>query len=207
MISNIADFIAGKLCASGSVQECDKGLYQYGIFMLLSWALFFVLTCVFGLLLRVPGESLLFYVTFSLLRSYAGGVHARTEKACTILTALTMVVCVMAIRLLEEFNMEITALSLLAVGAVFVFTLCPLDTKEKPLEPDERKHYRKITQVIAILYVIVALFAYYTGHSGVLCSTSISVFVESVLLIVGGVLKKLHEIPTIPESSFKNFNS
>lgn len=200
MISNIADFIAGKLCASGSVQECDKGLYQYGIFMLLSWALFFVLTCVFGLLLRVPGESLLFYVTFSLLRSYAGGVHARTEKACTILTALTMVVCVMAIRLLEAFSMEALALFLLAVGVVFVFVLSPLDSVEKPLEPDERKHYKKITEVIAVLYVVAALLADYTEHSGVLSSISVSAFVEGMLLIIGKLLSVRHGIPVTHEA-------
>lgn len=168
--------------------------------MLLSWALFFVLTCVFGLLLRVLGESLLFYMTFSLLRSYAGGVHARTEKACTILTALTMVVCVIAIRLLKAFSMEALALFLLAVGGVFVFVLSPLDSAEKPLEPDERKHYKKITEVIAVLYVVAALFACYTGHSGILFSVSLSVFIEGVLLIIGKLLSVQHRIPAASET-------
>lgn len=207
MISAFAPKITHGLCNAHVIDADENELYRYGFFILLSHIFFCIEAFSFGILFGVTWESILFYVLFTLLRSYAGGVYARTEKACTILTTLTMFACVVAIRLLEEFPKESIALSLLAVGAVFVFTLCPLDTKEKPLEPDERKHYRKITQVIAILYVIVALFAYYTGHSGVLCSTSISVFVESVLLIVGRVLKKLHEIPAIPESSFKNFNS
>lgn len=200
MISTIAGCITETLCTTGNVQECDRELYQYGVFMLLSWTLFFIMTCFFGVFLRVPGESILFYVMFSLLRSYAGGVHARTEKACTILTGLTIIACVMVIRLLEEFGRSGIALSLLAVGAVCVFAFCPLDTKEKPLAPDERQRYKKITEAITLLSITVVLFAYYTEHNGILSSVSVSVFVEGVLLIVGKMLKGQNEIPTMTEN-------
>lgn len=128
------------------------------------------------------------------------GVHARTEKACTILTGLTMIACVMVIRLLEEFGRSGIALFLLAVGAVCVFAFCPLDTKEKPLAPDERQRYKKITEAITLLSITVALFAYYTEHNGILSSASVSVFVEGVLLIVGKMLKGQNEIPAMTEN-------
>lgn len=189
MISTIADRITEMLCATGSVQECDKELYQYGVFMLLSWTLFFILTWFLGTFLGIPGESILFYMSFSLLRSYAGGVHAKTEKACTILTALTMIACVIAIQLLEECGNRKIPLVLLVIGAICVFALCPLETKEKPLKAFERRHYKKIANVITLLFIAIALFAYHAIHSGIMVSISIGIFVEGMLLIVGKMLK------------------
>lgn len=187
MISAIACRITEILCATGSVQECDRELYQYGVFMLLSRTFFFILTSVFGVFLGIPGESVLFYVVFSLLRSYAGGIHARTERACTLLTALTMIACVIAIRLLEKLGWREAPLFLLFGGAVCVFALCPLDTAEKPLEAADRQHYKKIANVITLLSITAALLAYYTTHDGILRGISVGVFVEGVLLIFGSV--------------------
>ena len=66
--------------------------------------------------------------------------------------------------------------------------------------PDERKHYKKITEVIAVLYVVAALLADYTEHSGVLSSISVSAFVEGMLLIIGKLLSVRHGIPVTHEA-------
>lgn len=187
MISAIACRITEILCATGNIQECDRELYQYGVFMLLSWMFFFILTVTVGVFLGIPGESILFYAVFSLLRSYAGGVHAKTEKACTLLTALTMTVCVTVIRLLKEFGRTEVPLFFLFTGAVCVFVLSPLDTEEKPLAAPERQHYRKIANIITLLSIAVALLAHYTTHNGILRGISVGVFVEGMLLILGSV--------------------
>lgn len=199
MISTIASKVARRLCNAQIIDANESELYRYGFFVLFSHIFFLVVTFSFSIVSSVVWESILFYILFTLLRSYAGGVHARTEKTCTILTALTMVVCVIAIRLFEAFSMEALALFLLAAGVVFVFVLSPLDSAEKPLEPDERKHYKKITEVITILYVLTALFACHTKYRGILFSVSLSVFLEGVLLIIGKLLSVRHKISAASE--------
>ena len=99
----IAKRITQILVASAVVKEDDTELYIYGFFMLVSRILFLFVTVVTGFLTGILPESILFYVVFTLLRTYAGGVHAKTETACTIFTTFAIVVSVLLIRLLEIF--------------------------------------------------------------------------------------------------------
>ena len=82
----IAEHITQKLIASSVIEEGDRELYSYGFFLLVTRFFFFLVTVFVGLLMGIGGESVLFYMVFFILRTYAGGVHAKTETACTVFT-------------------------------------------------------------------------------------------------------------------------
>ena len=104
MATAIAERIVGKLIATSVVEEVDRELYVYGFFLLITRFFFFLVTFAFGGLLGIPLESVIFYIVFILLRSYAGGVHAKTEMACTLWTTLALGVTVATIKALAVSN-------------------------------------------------------------------------------------------------------
>ncbi len=122
MATTLAEHIVGKLIAASVVEEADRELYVYGFFLLISRLFFFLVAAVFGCFLGIPWESVIFYIVFILLRSYAGGVHAKTEKACTGWTTLAMGIAVAAIKTLEASNGKALPLLIFSNLCLLLFT-------------------------------------------------------------------------------------
>ena len=78
MATRIAAYITNKMLASSVIEEGDSELYCYGFFLLITRFFFFLVTAITGFLSGLLFESIAFYGVFMLLRSYAGGVHAKT---------------------------------------------------------------------------------------------------------------------------------
>ena len=95
-----------KLLVNGTITEDEQELYIYGFFMLLSQLMYLILACIFGLILGCVLESLIFYITFQFIRRYAGGYHASTETICEILSTLSILVCIVVIRLSKAYDIQ-----------------------------------------------------------------------------------------------------
>ena len=102
MATTLAECIVENLIAAAVVEKVDRELYVYGFFLLITRFFFFLVTIAFGCLLGIPFESVIFYIVFILLRSYAGGVHAKTEMACTAWTTLAIGMTITAIKILPN---------------------------------------------------------------------------------------------------------
>lgn len=101
--------------------------------MLLSQLMFFAITCIFGLILDCILESIVFYITFQIIRRYAGGYHATTETRCEILSTLSILACIIVIKLSKIYDFQAILLFITFLASICIVVLCPLDTPEKPL--------------------------------------------------------------------------
>ena len=76
LLSKLSERIAVGLARSSVIQNEDVELYAYGFYILISKLLFLIMALIFGVILNIVLESLVFYVLFSIIRAYAGGVYA-----------------------------------------------------------------------------------------------------------------------------------
>lgn len=187
MASWIADRITQMLVTSSLIEEGDRELYSYGFFMLIGRIYFFTVTVVTGLLMDIPFESALFYVVFMVLRTYAGGVHAKTEIACSVLTTLAMISSVLGIKQLELLDNSLFPLLMLGTGSLCILLFSPMDTNEKPLDEQEQGKYKAICVVIVLMCIIVALISQLFSIHRIFYAIVCSIFLESILLIVGKI--------------------
>ena len=190
MATRIAAYITNKLLASLVIEEGDRELYCYGFFLLISGVSFFIVTLVVGFLASAPFESVIFYILFMLLRSYAGGIHANTETACVVLTTLALTVSVFSIKVMEQMNGSEIPFLMLGSGDLCILLFSPLDTKDKPLEKLEKKKYRTVCVSIVLFYTTAALIAYQLSLNTILFPVACSICLEGILLIIG----KLYDI-------------
>lgn len=187
MISKLSDYVTEKLLSSGIIGDEDKELYVYGLFMLISHLMFFIITCIFGLILKCPLESIIFYIAFMLIRRYAGGYHAATETRCDILTTLSILTCIVVIRLSKTYDIQTVLLIISALSSVCIFVLCPLDTPEKPLSDKEFKYFRKISWLILLAIVLAIIVSYVFKFQMVTVPCCMSLTLESILLTSGKI--------------------
>lgn len=185
MSTYLAQRLTQMLIASGTVAEEDRELYVYGCFLLISRSLFLLATALMGLALGIPGASVGFYLLYTLLRGYAGGVHAKTETACTVYTTLAIAGSLGIIRLLAALHAQVLPMLMLGLGGLAVFLLSPLDTEEKPLEEAERIHYRRASLLVLAGCILLAAAAWGLELWNLLYAVASSVFLEGVLLTAG----------------------
>ena len=137
-----------------------------------------------------------FYVVFTLLRTYAGGVHAKTETACTIFTTFAIVVSVLLIRLLEIFAAGTVSFLILGIGSLCILAFSPLDTAEKPLKEQDKKRYRLATLITLMLCITTTLVARLWMLAGVFYSIVCGISLEGLLLALG-MLQKCRKLSLI----------
>lgn len=190
MISKIAQKIVDALCVASVVDEEDKELYTYGFFVLVSRIFFFLVTIIWGIAFGILWESILFYFIFTVIRSYAGGVHASKESSCTLYTSLAMLISTMIIKMFLYMEMTVVSAMILLIGYVLIVIFSPLDTNEKPLDDNERRKYKKITcLLVTVVLAGVAVFCI-MGRNDIVHICAVAVGLESTLLLIGVIKKK-----------------
>lgn len=187
MISSLSSIITEALYKSQVIAEEDKELYTYGFFVLLSKGLFFLISAFYGWMLGVLWESIVFYIMFSTLRSYAGGFHASKESICTCCTTASLFLSSLCIWYMERIGNTVIPFGILVVCGAVVYLLAPLDSEDKPLTRAEMVLYRQKTRSIDIAIVIISIVGLCLHLPAILHAASISMALECVLLVLGKV--------------------
>jgi accessory gene regulator B len=193
MISKISNKIVKYLIEQKDLSTNEQELYSYGLFILLSQILYFIITVFIGIILGVILESIIFYIAFQFIRRYAGGYHASTETRCEIMSTLSIVACIVVIKLSKIYDFQTVLFIITMVSAVLIFFLCPLDTPEKPLTEKEFKYFRKISWLILIAITIAVIISYCFKFRFVLVPCCMSLILESILLVAGKVKRVSQE--------------
>ena len=189
MINKLSTRLTERLLSNGTISDEDKDLYIYGLFMLFSHLMFFIIACIFGLILGCIFESIIFYIAFQFIRRYAGGFHAKTETRCEILSTLSILCCIVLIKLSKMYEIRIALLSISLVCAVLIFIFCPLDTPEKPLNDKEYKYFRKISWIILSLIIAAIIVSFIFKFNVVFAPCCASLILEGVLIGTGQIKK------------------
>lgn len=189
MISKLSSCLTEKLLSNGTISEEDKDIYIYGLFMLMSHFMFFIIACIFGLILGCVFESIIFYIAFQFIRKYAGGYHASTETRCEIMSSLSLAVCIVVIRLSKIYDFQTVLIFITIISAICILFLCPLDTPEKPLTDKEFKYFRKISWLILLVISAAITVSYVFKVKFLFVPLSLSLILESILLVAGKIKK------------------
>ena len=109
------------------------------------------------------------------------------------MSALSITACIVVIRMSTTYNFNIVILCLAAVATIFIAVLSPLDTPEKPLSEKEFRYFRKISWIILFVLTTAIVISYFVGFSVVFVSCSMSLILESILLIAGKIKKSIQK--------------
>jgi accessory gene regulator B len=147
MIKLISSKVARILCEDEKHTD-NYELYEYAIYILLSSAFHIATVIVLGLVFNLLTESLVFYLSFIVIRKFAGGYHAKTPTRCYIISIITIVLMLCIIKWILIINYLSIYYSLFFSELVCVLILCflsPLDTENKLLNGKERTIYKIVS--------------------------------------------------------------
>ena len=86
------------------------------------------------------GESIVFIIFSSLVRSYSGGFHSDIPIICYLISVANAILMLLSIKL-QILNMS-SSFILVVVSIVVILSYAPVEHKNKPLEVAEMKIYK-----------------------------------------------------------------
>ena len=182
-----------------NANEDEEQIIIYGAINLLQTLFAILCVIIFGLLLGVLYETLLFSITAGVLRKYSGGVHASSPSRCNIIG--TSIACIAGIAIdhilykLSMFTVMWTSAAFIIVALIIVVKNAPIDSVKKPITNIEVKKQFKKKSIITILFfsgIILILFILSQRYAGVYCikfieSISFGVLWQAITLTKGGI--------------------
>lgn len=187
MISKLSQKITDALFLKSSVNQEERELYIYGIFIFISHLMYLVLAFIFGCLFKLVGESIAFYISFQAIRRNAGGYHASTETRCEILSTLSIFTSIFIIKLSYLYDFQIIILSITLISILIIFFLCPLDTPVKPLSKKEQIYFRKKSRIVLLILSLLIVFSLLCEIKILFFPCCVSIILESILLLCGKI--------------------
>lgn len=188
MFANVSERITNNLEQNKVIKPEERELYLYGFEQGLTLLLNALTTLVVGLIFGKLLYAILFMAFYIPLRSYAGGYHARTPFRCYLISIAIIIALCMLLKYLVLNNIVYCILSLVSALTIIIFS--PVEDANKPLDEKEVIVYRRRTLIILSIEIIIALIMFLLNWSQYLLCFVYSLFVLSVMLILGKILRK-----------------
>lgn len=186
MFYRVSDRIAERFVEKKAILSEEKELYRFGIQQGLSIVLNIITTFVIGLAFQMVIESFLFLIIYIPLRSYAGGIHAKTANRCYIFSSLMIIAVLSAIKFFPFGNLICSYLSV--ISGIIIFLLAPVETENKRLDDMERIVYRRRARLILGVEIIIQLLlSLLLSKKFVMCFSC--AFVCLAVVMISGAVK------------------
>lgn len=167
----------------------NKEILVYGLSSAVELGLNIFSTIIVGAMFGMTIEGIIFLVSFSLLRTYAGGYHARTAGRCYFVSVLVVV----AVLLVQRYQMIGTAgyVLLLLVAVPIIWRFTPLEDENKPLDEVETRVYRKKTLYLLALEFAIMIVGYCLTWQSLFQSIALAIVTVAFSLLLGAVKNTL----------------
>lgn len=147
-----------------------------------------------ALIISILTKSMLHFVAFMLifvpLRIFTGGYHAKTSESCYLITSAIYALTVLCVKLMPDLYSNIPAIITFAVLIVPIVLFAPVEHKNNPLTPNERRRNRLISIVLTAVdsLIFIALFIL-----SISTATSVMIFmaVDSILMMIGLLMNRI----------------
>jgi len=156
MLSEISNKLAQSLVKNMKDVRYDQEVYVYGFELVISTLACWTTIVITSLLLCNVISGVVFIVTFSTLRIFAGGYHAESYLKCFIISNLFYIVLMMTMRILSGMTVLIW-LSLFLVCSGYILKRAPIINPNQPISARKKKMCQRNIKWVLIFDALVIL--------------------------------------------------
>lgn len=139
-MSKISKALTDYVIRKGMVDRADRNIYEYGFTIIFEMGIFIIFCLIVSIFSHMVLEGILFFVIFSPLRSYAGGLHMRKFCSCFILSCLTFSAVLLAVKYVQV-PIAISFILLLLFETA-VYFLYPVENANRTVDEEENKYFK-----------------------------------------------------------------
>lgn len=185
MIKLLAGRIVAWQVSKNYLSKQQTDLYAYGYELLISQVINLLITCLFVVVFQSRLTVVLCFITYMLLRSYAGGYHAGTHERCMAASAVTTSLLCIVIKIMPEDKILLANLIGTFVSGITIFLFAPVQDQNKPLSEAEKEQYGKFSRRIWVAETLLWIVCYLAGAKYAGFSVVMGHFTLSLMLGLG----------------------
>ena len=188
-----ADTFSLSMLEKGIIKEEDIPIYRYGIENGIILIFNMLTAFVIGILTGRLVEILVFLLSYITLRSYSGGFHLDNKIACYISSNLILMIpaCAseMGYAFVRTWNepVKVIEIAFVICSAVIIFSLSPMDSKQRKLDTAEKKHFKFRARLILMVQLVVVGILCFIGQRICVVPICISICTIAVLMLIGKI--------------------
>lgn len=182
---NLSEILTDKLIDMKIINSEEKDIYSYGFKQGLLLLLNIITMIIIGLFFNMIWQSVIFMVAYSMLRIYAGGYHASTPLRCYLFSVVMILAALLLIKLIS-WNGFICFI-ITTVSGVNIFLTAPVEDANKPLDREEKRNFKKRTNIILIILIVFALLLWLEGRKEISICIIMSICLISIMLVLGKI--------------------
>ncbi len=186
--------IVNALVEYGIIKKDKTDDYKYGVEVLFIKILGFLTICIVGIITKKYIETLVFYFTFTWLRTYTNGYHSKNYITCLVASAsLYTLICTIISVLLSKYIFMLNLISYIAM--LIIYILSPLNTVDIMLREHELIKHKKIIKFLLLIYsVILFMFINFKVENTIVMFFDIAIILDMLLLIVGKIMSLRNKV-------------
>lgn len=185
-ITRLADVLVEK----GISKSEDREIVIYGLTAGVELVFNIITTIALGFLFGLVLESVIFLISFSFIRTFAGGFHCKKAINCYFMSSGIVVLALFIIKFLPEQYVVIAGAAMLIVSIPVLLALAPIETPTKPLDNEEKCYYRKKFIDNLIIEFAVILILVVVGFKNIALSVCLGIAVSAALVALQKVIRK-----------------
>ncbi len=186
MLKRTTKKLADVMYESGLITQDDIEIYRFGIETALFKLIHYITLLLVGLFFGMVLQVIIFTMSFSIIREYAGGYHAKTRFRCYCISVFMITSVLLISKLCSTQIMFWISISTCIPSFIIIFFLAPVENINKPLDNLEIEHYKKLTRIILLVEEMISLFFLFVNIQ-LFTIVNISLIYVSILLLFGKI--------------------
>lgn len=180
---NLSEQLTLKLIELQVIDCNDKAIYLYG-FQQGTLLLINILTLmIIGIIFDMTWQTICFISSYSILRVYAGGYHAKTKLRCYLFSIGMMTI---SFYLIKHIPWSwLSYIVTLIVSSIIILMLAPVEDHNKPLDKLERSVYRQKSIIILSFLVGLSTLLWFAKARQSSISICIALGGLAIVLVLG----------------------
>jgi accessory gene regulator B len=183
MITKLSKSTACFFSANNLIEKEDEEVYAYGMELLLSTVFNLLIAVFIALITDTVFPCLVQLAAFVTLRIKAGGYHAGTHLGCMLIFTVTQILCVLAIKVINNGTMLVIFPITLITSAIIIFKYAPLEHPNKPLSDKKKKKLRKQSMLLFGFWIFFSLTFFVFGIARIGFYSGMGTFTVGVAII------------------------
>lgn len=182
-MNKIAKNLTNYAIYKGTIKETDRNVYEYGFTITIELSLFMLASLFIMLYLHMFAEGILFFLIFSPLRSYAGGLHLEKYHSCLILSCLTF----FGILVLVKYFCFPIYFSFIAIciSEIAVYAFYPVENANREVKGEENAYFRKKLKKFLFLDLLISAVCVALKKDSYIFLISVTFLMVAVTMMLG----------------------
>lgn len=184
-MEKVSNVLTDYLVHKGKIAIDKSCIYQYGFQIGLEVSLNTLISILIAVFFHMEWETLIFFIVFTVLRSYAGGLHMETYLGCMICSCMSLI----GLLLIVKYSncQRFFSIGIIFVSLILTKVLSPVLDINRPVnDGDLIKFARRLNySIMGIVVLSIVLFLLQLDR--MLSTVSVTTIFMVCILILGRV--------------------